>query len=135
MLEELRLTLKLEVSHLSIFLGVSKQEIYKLIRSGQLLESDSGRQIRNLAQIANTFKNAGVKRADNLLIMKSFEGGKSLIDIVRGGGDWNGAVQILIQEHLEMENCYKASELSTSKAKPTVDWKSYLSTPHSPKDN
>lgn len=133
-LENIRSVFKPAISDLASIFGVTRQCIYKWLSGDSNPESDNLDQIRNLSQIADAFQSANVKRADNLLKMKAFDGGTSLVDIVKTGKDWNEAVKILIEESLAMENAYKASGLADSKAKPTADWQSYISIPNSFED-
>lgn len=133
-LENIRSVFKPAISDLASIFGVTRQCIYKWLSGDSNPESDNLDQIRNLSQVADAFQSANVKRADNLLKMKAFDGGTSLIDIVKTGKDWNEAVKILIEESLAMENAYKASGLADSKAKPTADWQSYISIPNSFED-
>ncbi|EQD72674.1 repressor protein from prophage [mine drainage metagenome] len=80
--------------------------------------------------MADDFRKSEVLRAGSLLKMKTFDG-RSLMDLFRSGESSDEHVKTLIIEAKAMENSYKKSGLSSSKAKSTSDWQSYLSIPGS----
>jgi hypothetical protein len=127
-LENIRAVLKPAISDLASVFDISRQAVYKWLSSSSTPEPDKLARIEVLSQIADTFKGAEVARAGSLLKMKSFEG-RSLLDIVKAGGDWHEAVSVLITESKAMEAAYNRSGLALSKAKPTSDWLSEHSVP------
>lgn len=58
--------------------------------------------------------------------MKAFNG-RSLMDLIKEGEDWNKPVQVLIDEAKAMNAAAESTNYLASKAKPTDDWKSSIS--------
>lgn len=127
-LENIRTVLNPAVSDLASVFDVSRQAIYKWLSSDSKPESEKSVRVQALSQIADAFKEASVARAGSLLKMKTF-GDRSLMDIVKAGDDWHGAVDLLIAESREMERAYEQSGLARSKARSTSDWQTSQSIP------
>ena len=119
--------LKPAISDLASTFDVSRQDIYKWLSNDCKPEPEKHSRIEALSQIADVFKEADVTRAGNLLKMKI--SGRSLLDIVKSGGNWRDAVKILIDESQAMDRAYERSGLARSKAKKTSDWLSEHSIP------
>ena len=83
-----------------------------------------------LNRIAERIKNAGIVPEKHLLRMKLFNG-QSLMDLLIARKNTPDHVEMLIKEAQLMQSAYKQSKLTTSKAKPTDDWRAYISIPYS----
>jgi len=116
---------KLRVSDVAYVLSCPKSAVYEWLSNGRPPENHS--RVEALSQIADTFKEADVTRADTLLKMNI--SGRTLLDIVKADEDWRGTVDLLITESRAMEFAYERSGLAKSKAKKTSDWLSEHSIP------
>ncbi len=132
-LENIRSVLNPAISDLASTFEVSRQAIYKWLSNDSKPEVGSRSRVEALSQIADTFKAAEVARAGSLLKMKAF-GGRSLLEIVKMGGDWHEAVALLVAESRAMELAYERSGLAKSTGKPTSDWLAAQSRPASHED-
>jgi len=127
-LKNIRTVFDPAISDLATLFDVSRQAIYKWLAKTSSPEPEKDRLIRALSLIADKFKKAGVTDARNLLKVK-ISNDKSLLDLLKAKEDYATELDVLIQEALAMEKSYKNARLEQSKAKPTDDWKSYMSIP------
>lgn len=133
-IENIRDYLNISISELSAFFEVSRQAIYKWLAGGTVPEQKTQNQITLLSRIADQFREANISRAGTLLKMKAFEG-RSLMDLIVSGEYTNEHVRVLINEARIMENSYRQSGLSSSKATSTRDWQASISIPGSSEKN
>jgi len=133
-IENIRHVFDPSILDLANLLDVSRQAIYKWLAGSSMPEKEKLDRIIVLSRIADQFQEAKISRAGSFLKMKLF-GEKSLMDILMTGEDTNHYVTALINEANLMKAAYKQSGLSSSKAKPTSDWQSYISIPGSPEKN
>lgn len=129
-LENIRRVLNPYVADLASLFEVSRQAVYKWLSGNSNPEPEKLARIAELSRIADVFRAAGVSHAGVMLKMKAF-GGRSLMELIKIGGNRADHVDTLIAEAKLMEASYKRSGLESSKAKATSDWKSAISIPGS----
>jgi hypothetical protein len=119
-----------QISDLAVLFDVSRQSIYKW--QAGTLTPDTGKleRIIQVSHIADAFRKAGISRAGTLFKIKMFNN-LSLLELVKKGEHSDRHVSMLIEESKVMKALYKRSGMSSSKTKPTEDWKSYISIPGS----
>jgi transcriptional regulator with XRE-family HTH domain len=129
-LANIRQVLNPAIADLATTFSVSRQAVYKWIGGESIPENDKLERIRSLSLAADAFQKAGVTRASSLLKMKAFDG-RSLLDLVAAGKLVPEYVQTLIAEAQAMDAAYSRSGLAKSKASPSDDWRTELSSPGS----
>ena len=127
-LENIRQTLKLSISELARLFSVSRQAVHKWLTEKSEPDADKQKTLMTLSQIADAFQEASISRGDLLLKMKAFDG-RSLLDLIQAGQYQSDHLDVLIHEAKAMKAARQRSGLDTSKAKPTDDWRSYISIP------
>lgn len=130
-LANIREVLSPAIADLAGTFGVSRQAIYKWLGAESTPEADNFARIQALSQVADAFREAGVKRAPMMLKMKAFDG-RSLLDLIAANQNVMEHVQTLISEAQAMDAAYERSGLAKSKAAPTDDWRSAASIPGYP---
>jgi len=130
-IENIKNVFDVPISSIADILDVSRQAVYKWLANTSTPEQNKQEIIRTFSQVADKFKEAGINRSGVLLKMKAFNG-RSLSDILLAGENPSDYITTLITEAKIMESSYKKSGLSESKAKPTDEWRSYISIPGFP---
>lgn len=130
-IENIKNVFDMPISGIADMLDVSRQAVYKWLANTSTPEQSKQELIKVFSQVADKFKEAGIKRSGVLLKMKAFAG-RSLKDILLAGEASDYHIMTLINEAKIMESSYNKSGLSESKAKPTNEWQSSVSIPGFP---
>jgi DNA-binding phage protein len=130
-MENIRSVINPSMSELAKDLGVSRQAVYKWL-SGESTPDDDIKMeyVKTLSLVADEFKSANITNSKILVKMKAFDG-KSLMNLIKEGAEWQGPIDLLIKEAKIMNQATKASSEIPSKAVPTDSWKSSISIPGS----
>ncbi|MBF0136675.1 MAG: transposase family protein [Magnetococcus sp. DMHC-1] len=133
-IENIRSIPDLSYADLASLFDVSQQTIYRWFMKESDPEVEKHGMIIKLSHIVTLFKNSGIIQAGGLMKIKTFAG-QSLLSLLKSGHEFSKEVDFLVNMEREMELSYKNSGLSSSKAKPTNDWQSYISIPGSLETN
>lgn len=128
-LENIRNIMSPSMSELAKDLGVTRQALYKWVSGEYKPDSAANEEyILILSKIADEFARSKVSDVKNLVKVKAFDG-KTLIDLVKSGGDWSTGVSLLIAESKARDIEYQQVMSSSIDTKPNENWKSYISIP------
>ncbi|WP_210448443.1 helix-turn-helix domain-containing protein [Pantoea ananatis] len=128
-LENIRNIMSPSMSELAKDLGVTRQALYKWVSGEYKPDNEANEEyILTLSKIADEFARSNVSNVKDLVKVKAFEG-KTLIDLVKSGGDWSTGISLLIAEAKARDIEYQQVMNSSIKTKPNENWKSYISIP------
>lgn len=127
-LEKIRNILNPRISDLADVLDVSRQSIYKWLSESSCPEEDKLEKIKVLSNIADLFEVEGVKRAGDLLKIRSASG-DSLYDLLKEDKPYEDHIKMLLLEVKAMKRNQDKIRNLESRSAPTDDWKSNISIP------
>ncbi|MGF1528702.1 MAG: XRE family transcriptional regulator [Candidatus Competibacterales bacterium] len=126
-LENILEVFKLSMTELATFFEVTRQALYKW-KAGTPPQPESVTLLTRLSRVADCFREAGTKRAGDMIKMKAFNG-QSLLSLIKGGKETEADIELLIKEYQVAAQAYRRSGLPESRATPNDDWQSSIAIP------